>query len=488
MGEAIGRLIGFLFVGIFSLIFGGIGAIFRAIKEGNANSNLLANAKKSEGVIVRTPPIIPLEARFEHTHILAGSGHGKTQLLQKMILEDMQALKEGKGSLAVIDSQGDLINKIVHLADMRDLKDKLILIDPNNIEYPPALNLFDFGLGRLDTYNALERERLLNGAVALYEYLFGALLGAELTMRQNVVFRYVAKLLVTVEGATIHTMLEFIESPDTIRPYLDRVDRTTRHFFESQFFSPAFKETRQQIQARLWGVLSNSTLERMFANEKNKLDIYSSLNSGCILLINTAKDLLKQDGCQIMGRFFIALIGQAVQERAVIPEDKRRSTFLYVDEAHDYFDDNLENLINQLRKYKVGLIIAHQNLGQLSGKLKETVMASTTTKIMGGLSASDAAVLAKQTGFSVEYLMSMKKEKDWTNFAVDVKNHSAASLGGHSFKIPYGMLENRKKLTQEEYDAIILENASKYAMRVPEPEVVTAAVARAQALAEPEMI
>ena len=484
MGEAIGRVIGFLLVGIFELIFGGIGAIFRTVKTNNANARLVANAKRSEGVIMRTPPIIPHEARFEHTHICAGSGHGKTQLLQKMILEDMQALKDGKGSLVVIDSQGDLINKISHLADMRDLRDKLILIDPNNIEYPPALNLFDFGLERLETYNALERERLLNGAVALYEYLFGALLGAELTMRQGVVFRYLAKLLVTVEGATIHTMLAFVESPDTIRPYLDRVDRTTRHFFESQFFSPAYKETRQQIEARLWGVLSNSVLERMFANEKNKLDIYNSLNNGCLLLINTAKDLLKQDGCQIMGRFFIALIGQAIQERAVIPEEKRRSTFLYVDEAHDYFDDNLENLINQLRKYKVGLIIAHQNLGQLSNKLKDTVMASTTTKMVGGLSASDAAAFAREMGFDENFVKGQAKERDWTNFAVRVKGREVWG----SFKIPFGMLESRKKLTAEEYDALILENASKYAMRVPEPEVVTAAVAKAHSLAAPEML
>jgi hypothetical protein len=278
-------------------------------------------------------------------------------------------------------------------------------------------------------------------------------------------------------------MLGFIENPEALRPYLDRVDRTTRHFFESQFFSPPFKETRQQIEARLWGVISNSTLERMFANEKNKLDLYSALNNGSLVLINTAKDLLKQDGCQIMGRFFIALIGQAIQERTVIPEDKRRATFVYVDEAHDYFDDSLENLINQLRKYKVGLIIAHQNLGQLSSKLKDTVMASTTTKMVGGLSAGDANAFAREMQLNLEFVMAQVKEKDWTNFAVTCKNHN---IGGYSFKIPFGMLEARKELTSEEYDAIILENAARIATRVPEPEVITAAVQKA--LAEPEML
>ena len=46
----------------------------------------------------------------------------------------------------------------------------------------------------------MEREKLLNGAIALYEYLFGALLGAELTQKQGVIFRYLARLMLTVPG------------------------------------------------------------------------------------------------------------------------------------------------------------------------------------------------------------------------------------------------------------------------------------------------
>src|SRR6476620_10900874 len=81
--------------------------------------------------------------------------------------------------------------------------------------------------------------------------------------------------------------------------------------------------TRQQILTRLWGVLSNSVLERMFAHERNKLDLFEAMNRGSLILINTAKDLLKQEGCEILGRFFIALIAQAAQERASIAEDRR---------------------------------------------------------------------------------------------------------------------------------------------------------------------
>ena len=58
---------------------------------------------------------VSLGVRFEHTHIVGGTGHGKTQLLQLMIYNDLLKAAEGKGSVVVIDSQGDLLRTISHL-------------------------------------------------------------------------------------------------------------------------------------------------------------------------------------------------------------------------------------------------------------------------------------------------------------------------------------------------------------------------------------
>jgi hypothetical protein len=91
------------------------------------------------------------------------------------------------------------------LAELANLSDRIVLIEPNDIDHPPCLNLFDFGLDRLTNYSAVDREKLVNGAIALYEYVFGALLGADVIQRQGVIFRYLARLMMVVPGATIHT-------------------------------------------------------------------------------------------------------------------------------------------------------------------------------------------------------------------------------------------------------------------------------------------
>jgi len=101
------------------------------------------------------PFSIPTKTRFEHHHIVAGSGHGKTQALQYLISHDLQAVVEGKRSIVVIDSQNDLISNISKMEIFSPggpLGDRIVIIDPNDVEYPVSLNLFDVGTDRMAGY------------------------------------------------------------------------------------------------------------------------------------------------------------------------------------------------------------------------------------------------------------------------------------------------------------------------------------------------
>ena len=130
---------------------------------------------------------IPTKSRFEHQHIVAGSGHGKTQTLQYLIAQDLAAMEDDKRTVIVLDSQGDLINNIAKLDVFGPggaLHDRLVLIDPTDVKYPVSLNLFDVGQKRLDGYAPLERERLTNSILELYDFVLGTLLDAQMTQKQ----------------------------------------------------------------------------------------------------------------------------------------------------------------------------------------------------------------------------------------------------------------------------------------------------------------
>ena len=410
------------------------------------------------------PFAIPFPARFEHTHVVGGTGHGKTQLLQFLINHDLVRSMEDGRSVVVIDSQGDLIRTISRLAYFNpaaaeSLADRFVLVDPNDVEHPVCLNMFDFNRDRLSGYAPVDREKILNATIELYEYFFGALLGAELTQRQGLIFRYLARLLIEIPDATIHTLRELMEDGERFRPYMEQLSGTARSFFATRFFDRQFNETKKQILTRLWGVMSNASLERMFSHPKNKVDIFELLNEGKIILINTAKDLLGQEGSAIFGRFFIALIAQASVQRAALPPHERRSSFVYIDEAQDYFDENISNLLHQARKYRVGLIFAHQNLDQLGAGLRSSVLASTSIKFAGGVSAKDANVLDSELRCTAEFLMSQKKERDYTEFACHVRNFTAKALSVH---IPLGYVESLPTMDASEQRLLLEKNRALY--------------------------
>ena len=420
----------------------------------------LANTPFRDLLLTPVPFAIPRQSRFEHMHIVAGSGHGKTQTLQHLLFSDLTA--DEPPAIVVIDSQGDLIKKISHLElfDPYDgaLAEKLIIIDPTDVEYPPALNIFDVGAERMRGYGTAAREQVLNGVIELYDYLFGSLLGSELTQKQSVIFRYLARLMLTIPGATILDLLNLMTDAEPYAPYIQSLPSGARAFFKSEFSDRSFAQTKKQIQRRLWGVLENPTFERMFTAPKNRIDMFDALNNGKIVLVNTAKDFLKAERSSFLGRFFISLTLQAVLERAVIPEAQRRPAFLYIDEAAEYFDDNIDDLLSQARKYSLGVVFAHQYLDQLAPGLRASIAANASVKLAGGVSTADARSLAPDMRTTPDFLLGQHKGTQSTSFACYVRNLTSTAI---SLTVPFGTLEQQPTMDEVYFDSLIAENRAR---------------------------
>jgi hypothetical protein len=295
--------------------------------------------------------------------------------------------------------------------------------------------------------------------VELYETFFGEMLGAELTQKQGVVFRYLARLMITLPGASIRTLMEVMEDGARFRPYMDALPGSAKHFFATEFFSPAFAATKKQILRRLWGVLSTPAFERMFVQPENKLDLYQAMNEGKIILVSTAKDLLKTDGSALLGRFFIAMIAQAALERSVIAREDRTPTFVYIDEAQEYFGDDVETILTQARKYRVGLTLAHQTLDQLSPRLRAALHANTSFKLAGGVSARDARALADELHTTADAIEGVRRRRDRSEFMAWLKNETPTAI---RLTTPLGVLERQPTLSDEAFDQLMAINRARY--------------------------
>ena len=86
------------------------------------------------------------------------------------------------------------------------------------------------------------------------------------------------------------------------------------------------------------------------------------MDEGYILLVNLSNvgTILRGVlGCFILSQFHIAALA-----RSRLPASERKSFSIYVDEAHRFMTDTIEDLIAETRKYNVNLNIAHQYLTQ----------------------------------------------------------------------------------------------------------------------------
>jgi hypothetical protein len=416
---------------------------------------------------------IPRSIRFEHTHILAGTGHGKTQLLQYLIDDDLEQGTKERQSLVIFDPHSDLLSTMsrsFHLGHSA-YDGKVIFIDPADRDFPVHLNLFDSS--GMETLPPEVREGVQNNSLDFFEYFFQSFLGSELTGRQSALFRYVGILLLSIPGASIHTLRKLMEDGREFQPYMQRLDGTAKLFFETRFFDASLRETKKQVLSRIYGVLSNQTLDRMMSGAGRSLDLYAALQEGSVIFVNTSLTYMGAEASGIFTRALVALLGQALLRRSALSPEERTPTFIYLDEAGEVIDPVLTRLLTAVRKYKGAFTFSHQHLGQLGAAERDGVLTNTSIKLYGGLSHKDAVALAPEMRTSTDFLESRARTENVTSFALFAKNVTETAL---SFSVPLGYAEKKATLSVAAYEA--LKEASR--ARFPQKSApITAPVAQA---------
>lgn len=351
---------------------------------------------------------LPAALRSEHTQIIAKSGHGKTQLFQSLILDNL----DEDAAIVVIDSQRDMINTLAPRVDPK----RLILVDPRTC--PPALNIF-------------AREGSVEDALGMYEYIFSAL-DAELTSMQLFVYRQLARLCLAIPGANLSTLAQLLEpdGTDAYQEYIDELPEHARSFFaEYGQKRSQYTETKQRVLRRVQTVLERDAFAKMLNAPQNRLELKNELDRGKIILVSTDTDYLKDAG-PLLGRIFVAEVLNAVMSR----QGKRKRVYLYVDEWADYAQDTptLINLFKQSRKYNCATTIAHQELADLTPKLAATIATNTSIKMVGRVSASDRNVLARELRTTPDTIDLMQKGE----YLTFIDGH-----GLYPYRVEFGKLE-----------------------------------------------
>ena len=86
----------------------------------------------------------------------------------------------------------------------------------------------------------------------------------------------------------------------------------------------------------------------------------------------------------LLGQLIISKFQMATMMRANIPQKQRRNFWLYIDEFQTFTDvatASYEKILSRARKYRLGLILAHQQTGQIPTTLLKAGVMSRRSRV-----------------------------------------------------------------------------------------------------------
>lgn len=323
----------------------------------------------------------------QHVHLVGKTGTGKSTLLLNMVLSDVHARR----GVVVIDPRGDLVTDILDRLPA-DAADRLVLIDPDQ-PHPACFNpLATTGPDGGDPHLAVDN------IVGIFSKIFGRHWGPRIDdtlrvscltlMRQpDPTLAMIPRLL--NERAYRLERIRGLNDPEGLKGFWQWYD-SMNDGLRAQVIGP--------VLARLRAFLLRDFVKDVIGQPRSSFQMADVLNGG-ILLCRLPKGILGEDTARILGSLIVARTWQAAIARAAIPEIKRRDATLYIDECHNFLTlpGSVDDMLAEARGFRLGLVLAHQDLAQLPRETQAAVSANARTKIYFNVEPDDARQLAKHT-------------------------------------------------------------------------------------------
>lgn len=353
---------------------------FRApVKEG-----LHLGVNRVHGVVSRVS--LPQASRNHHFWVVGQTGTGKSTLLENIILQD---ILEGR-SVIVIDPHGDLINQVLgKIPDER--AGDVILFDPADKEYPVGLN-------PLETGDEDEREMMVNAFIDLLIKLYDPHHTGIIGPRFEHGARNVMLTVMSAPGNTLVEVLRAFQDHRFVRQHLlpHVTDPIVKRYWTDQISATNDfhkSEVLDWLVSKFSHFVTDRTMRRILGQSTSSFSFREAMNSGKIVLLNLAKGRLGSENANFLGLILLPMILRAALSRAQLPDAQRRDVSLVIDEFHNYATDSLALMLAEARKYHVGLTLANQHVGQLTGEIRDALLGNVGSIVSFRLGATDAVAM-----------------------------------------------------------------------------------------------
>ncbi|MEK0451124.1 MAG: hypothetical protein RL088_3392 [Verrucomicrobiota bacterium] len=325
------------------------------------------------------------EHRVRHMHVIGASGTGKSTLLLNLIRQDIE---NGEG-LAVLDPHGDLVDAILGGIPPERVDD-VILLDPSDEQFPVGFNI-------LAAHSDFERSLLASDLTSIFRRLSTSWGDQMESVLRNAILAF----LESSRGGTLADLRRFLLDAAFRKDFLTTVgDPEVVFYWQRAFPQLTGGKSIGPVVTRLDEFLARKPIRYMVSQDANRLDFAEILDRGRILLVRLPQGLIGRENTALLGSLVTAKLQMAAMSRQRLPAAQRRDFWCYMDEFQNFITPSMAEILAGARKYRLGLILAHQELRHLDADrdVASAVLSNCYTRVVFKVGDSDARAL--ESGFS----------------------------------------------------------------------------------------
>lgn len=317
---------------------------------------------------------------LHHMAVFGQTGTGKSTLLAHLMRQDAN---HGTG-FCLIDPHGDLAKQITS-----ELKSEHIYWDVADPHSP-------YGYNPLCLVTAEYRPLIASGLIDTLKKQWADAWGA----RMEHLLRFALLALLERPKSSLQDIIPMFLNKDFRSQVLAKVsDPQVRQFWETEYKAMNFKNAADgvaPIANKLGAFLAHPVVRKAVCDPEQPLRFRQLMDQGTVLIINLAKGKLGADVSNVMGGLIVSSLAHASYSRENLPVAKRSPYTLYCDEFHSFTTAAFADMLSELRKFAVSLVLTTQHTSKIEHGLFEAILGNVGTMISFRVGATDAPILARQ--------------------------------------------------------------------------------------------
>lgn len=362
---------------------------------------------------------LPFENRKRHIVVTGQTGTGKSTILKRFILQDIDNLvnRGNKRGLMLMDPHEDFFFDILQrLPNNFEQSKRIIAWDTRSEDYYFGFNpLYAIGLSEREIDLIVDSNfKLIEKVVKRSNPDSGmGMTGKPMlinAMKTLMIFQndWIASFGSTPEAIqfmsshapTLIDVRNLFFSDKMESSVLKVIDLNKyeglRAFWQDTLpnykTSQNWQEIRQGFDNKLSQILTG-ILMYTFGQSRNAISISNIIRQSKVLLVNLSSKNIGEEGMSLLGSL---LMSKVWFEAKKVNQEDRRPFVVYADEFQNFASSDFSQALSEARKFKLELVLAHQFFKQLPDDVFHSVIGNVKNKVYYRCGLEDSEIISKE--------------------------------------------------------------------------------------------